>query len=514
MKNMSKITIFIVLGLLISLNTITVFGNPQTVSYLNINIETVDDFIQNEMQTKHIPGLSAAIVIDDDIVWKNAYGYANIQKNKHVDNDTLFKIGSVSKTITATALMQLYEQEYFNLNDPINNYLSFNVIHPLYPSKDITFHMLLTHSSGINDNWEYMFNFVGDSPIPFQTFLEEYLVPGGMYYDENNNFCTWEPGTSWRYSNIGVALIGYLVEVISGLNFTLYCENNVFNPLDMYESGWYLRDLDESNIAMPYHWNGTGYEPYGHIGWIDVPAGDLRTSPSQLINFLSMYIKNGSYNSQEILNSSTVNMMLSPQLPFNQNLGLIWWKNYIGDRIVWGHGGSDFGARAKMHFDPETKVGVVIFINGEVNTYQILDMLFEFAENIQNNSPPISPKINGPINGKVGLEYKYNFSSDDPDTDKVYLFIEWGDENNTGWIGPYSSGEEKKIGHIWNEKGTYTIQAKAKDNYGAESNWSYLEINIPKNKARIINLKFIDQLFERFLNKVLLLGQVLKLFSN
>jgi CubicO group peptidase (beta-lactamase class C family) len=241
---MNKITTIIVMGSILFLNSITVFGVPQKHVCPISNFDEIDDYILNEMQARHIPGLSASIVIDNDVVWQNAYGYANIQEERKVVNETLFKIASVSKTLTATCLMQLFEQENFDLHNPINNHLPFNVIHPLYPSTDITFHMLLTHSSGINDNWEFMFHFVGDSPISFQTFLYEYLVPGGLYYDEANNFCLWKPGTSWKYSNVGVALVGYLVETISGLNFTTYTETNLFIPLDMNESGWYLRDLN------------------------------------------------------------------------------------------------------------------------------------------------------------------------------------------------------------------------------------------------------------------------------
>ena len=492
---MNKIKIIIIAGFLIFLNSNNVIGTSQKISYSIENIDDIDDLILNEMQMKHIPGLSAAIVINDTVLWQNAYGYGNIEEDKHVDNDTLFKIASVSKTITATTLMQLYEKNYFDLFDPINDYLPFNVIHPLYPSKDITFHMLLTHSSGINDNWEYMFHFVGDSPISFQTFLGEYLVEGGFYYDEVNNFCSWEPGTSWKYSNIGVALVGYLVEVISGVNFTSYVEINIFDPLRMDESGWYLCDLEESHIAMPYHWNGVEYEPYGHIGWIDVPAGDLRTSSSQLINFLSMYIQNGYYNSQDILNSSTVSLMLTPQLPFNQNLGLIWWKSNIDGRIVWGHGGSDYGARAQMYFDNNTKIGVVVLTNGESNTFQIVDIIFDYAEKIMDNSPPFPPEINGSIIGNPGIEYEFTFNASDPDNDSVMYYISWGD-NNIEWTEYGDSCKEITLKHTWNMKGKYKIKSKAKDIYGAESQWVEFTITMPRDK--LVSNLFIQNFLEKF----------------
>jgi len=506
---MNKKIISIILGTMLFLNTITALSFSQKYICSENGLDEIDDYIMDEMQTKHIPGLSASIVIDEEVVWQKAYGYANIEENKQVNNHTLFKIASVSKTLTATCLMQLYEQEYFDLYDPINDYLPFNVIHPTYPSTDITFHMLLTHSSGINDNWAYLFNFVGDSPIPYQTFLEEYLVPGGLYYDEDDNFCNWEPGSSWRYSNVGVALVGYLVEVISDVNFTAYTETFLFNPLDMNESGWYLRDLDENHIAMPYHWNGADYEPYGHIGWVDVPAGDLRTSPSQLINFLTMFINNGSYKSQVILNSATVEMMLTPQLPFNQNIGLIWWKSYIGGRIVWGHGGSDFGARAQMQFDPYTKIGVVVLTNGEVSPLQIVNKLFEFAESLPSNSPPTSPEINGPSVGKVGVLYNWTFLSTDPEEDNINYYVDWGDGCCGGkYYGPYPSGQEVTINHTYEQKNTYLITAYAMDLLGDKSPDSVFEVVISTEKT--VRNTIMERLFVRLLNSLSLLKYIFR----
>ena len=506
---MNKKIIPIIVCSILFLNSITVLGISQYFLSSTNELDEIDDYIFNEMQTKHIPGLSASIVIDEDVVWQNAYGYANIEENKKVNNQTLFKIASVSKTLTASCLMQLYEQDYFELNDPINNYLPFNVIHPLHPSIEITFHMLLTHSSGIKDNWDYMFHFVGDCPIPYQTFLEEYLVPGGLYYDEVNNFCTWEPGAGWSYSNVGVALVGYLVEIISGVNFTTYSENFLFNPLEMYESGWYLRDLDETHIAMPYHWNGVEYEPYGHIGWVDVPAGDLRTSPSQLINFLTMFINNGSYKSQEILNCTTVDMMLTPQLPFNQNMGLIWWKSTVGGRIVWGHGGSDYGARAQMQFDPVTKIGVVVLTNGESSPLQIVNKLFEFAESFPNNSPPTPPEINGPSVGKVGVSYNWTFLSFDPDGDNITYYINWGDGCCGGdFYGPYPSGQQIKINHTYQQKNTYLITAYAIDPTGDKSPNSIFEVSIPRDRLGIFSL--LARLFVRLSNSISFLRYIIR----
>ena len=101
---------------------------------------------------------------------------------------------------------------------------------------------------------------------------------------------------------------------------------------------------------------------------------------------------------------------------------------------------------------------------------------------VSNNSPPGAPTIAGETSGKVGVTYQYEFSSTDPNGNDVYFFIFWGDETDTDWVGPYNSSEVAIISHKWDEKGTYTISARAKDVGGYESNWSQLKVTMPRTK--------------------------------
>ena len=165
-------------------------------------------FIESTMENHLIPGISISIVKDQNIVWEKHFGYSNINQNIPVDENTLFMLASISKTITATALMQLFEDGLFSLNDDINNYLPFNVNHPDYFSTPVTFKMLLTHTSGIKDNWGVMPYYDGDSDLELGYYLEQYLNPGGEFYNSNSNFIDAMPGTYYDYSNIGAALIG------------------------------------------------------------------------------------------------------------------------------------------------------------------------------------------------------------------------------------------------------------------------------------------------------------------
>jgi hypothetical protein len=138
----------------------------------------------------------------------------------------------------------------------------------------------------------------------------------------------------------------------------------------------------------------------------------------------------------------------------------------------------------------------------DINCDNILDVIAKddsFVCALIMNTPPNTPTINGPTNGKVNVEYSYTISTIDPDDDQVYFYINWGDDTNTGWIGPYISGELVTVKHTWTNKGNFAIKCKAKDTYGIESYWTTLTVTIPKNKA--INSPF-QSLLKNYLHNV------------
>ncbi len=131
---------------------------------------------------------------------------------------------------------------------------------------------------------------------------------------------------------------------------------------------------------------------------------------------------------------------------------------------------------------------------------------------------PEIPQIQGSTQGKAGTSYSYTFSSTDPDGDDVYYYIEWGDGQTEEWIGPYESGEVITVNHTWDEKGAYTIKAKAKDTKGLESDWGTLEVTMPKNKqsTNSLFLWFLQKLIKRFplLERILFLFPALNKLLN
>lgn len=132
---------------------------------------------------------------------------------------------------------------------------------------------------------------------------------------------------------------------------------------------------------------------------------------------------------------------------------------------------------------------------------------------ISGNKAPEIPTITGPATGKINVATEYNFTTTDPDGDDVYYFIDWDDGTNSSWIGPYPSGATITRSHTWSTKGTYTIKAKAKDNYGGESDWGNLIVVMPYS-YNILSLPFFDRFFQRFPNAFPLLRHMMGNLEN
>ena len=302
-------------------------------------VPTCHTDLVNQLKAYDIPGLAAIIVKDGRIVCASAAGMADIGQKRPVTPETLFLIGSVSKTITATALMQLFEEGKFGLDDDIDNYLPFHVDIPFQPDAPVTFRQLLTHTASIDDNPDYI-NCPGwctygssigpfvtrgaDSPVSLADFTKGYLTPDGPYYDWDRNFELAAPGTKSDYSNMGLVIVGYLVEVISGVPFDRYCKTHIFTPLGMEKSSWRLAGIDQSILAMPYDKNSSGFVPYGQYGEVDYPDGMLRTSVTELAHFLISYVEGGVYNGERILKPETVASMLRTESSIEPAQGFVW----------------------------------------------------------------------------------------------------------------------------------------------------------------------------------------------
>jgi CubicO group peptidase (beta-lactamase class C family) len=322
------------------------------------------------MRLAHKPSLATCIIYDDSVVWSHAYGYYDIENKKEATTQTLYLQASVSKTITATALMQLYEQGLFDLDDDVNKYLPFSLRNPNHPDIPITIKMILSHRSSLADDnlyWICLSYLPGDPDVqgfPYP-WLQEYLTPHGSAYSSS----TWsldKPGERYYYANIGFSLIAYLVEILSHQDFNDYCKQHIFQPLQMNTTGFRLRDVDINNIAVPYEYKDGGYFRHPHYGiHVLYPAITLRTSIEDYSHFIIAHMNGGVWNGIRILNESTVELMhtahFSPGDTYNYGLG--WQVTNKPLQKTYGHSGGYVGALDLITIVPADNTAVLLFSN-------------------------------------------------------------------------------------------------------------------------------------------------------
>jgi len=361
----------------------------------------LDTYILDQMDTKHIPGVSSVIIQDGRLVWSGNYGTANLTTGMAVDTNTVFMLASISKTIAVTAAMQLYEDGYFELDDDINMHLPFTIYHPDYPDSVITMRMIMTHSSALRDNWDILDTVyvAGDSPLPLSAFVQGYFEVGGPYYYADDNFYGYAPGVNYNYCNMGISLLGYLVELFSGQPFNTYCNEHIFEPMCMTNTGWFLSELDTNLIAHPYDYVAGEYVDYGLYGYPDYPDGQLRTTALSLAKFLYMYMQGGSFEGVQILEPETVDLILSSQIPMiDPTQGLVWYS-YTDGGTWWGHSGGDSGVSTDMYFKESTQTGVILLTNSDNSTLNIWNEIVAYADTVNSdNSPALTCEIILPVN--------------------------------------------------------------------------------------------------------------------
>ena len=313
------------------------------------------------MAQGHLPALSACIIKNNSVVWSDGYGNYDIKNNKLANENTIYLVGSISKTVTATAMMQLWEQGLFDLDEDVNDYLPFSLRNPNYLDIPITFRMLLAHQSSLSSNFIGLFLLFSVLGLENE-LLPEYILPGGMLYNPK----VWvdsPPGQEHTYSSIGYEILGMLVEILSGEPYIEYCKTHILEPLKMYNSSFLIEDLNKDIVSVPYVYLLTRYIRLPYYNDENYAAGGLRTNVLDLSRYLLAFMDGGEYDGTRILQEETVDMMLTYQYP-NSNYGL-GWKMFHRDndsRQI-GHSGGVPGGLSYMYFIDTENIGVIYLAN-------------------------------------------------------------------------------------------------------------------------------------------------------
>ncbi len=348
MKNLKVLTGFILLLLL----SLQLFGQS-----------TIDSQFEEWMIDRQIPGLAVGYVSDGELLYEGYFGMSNIESEVSVNQNTSFMLASVSKHFTHfAALIALDEGDIESLDDPVNKYLPFDIQHP-FDNGEITIQHLIDHTSGIRDNWDEMPYLSSDEQTrPLGEYLKAYLTLNGDIYFDDLNYYTEGIGDE-NYSNIGFALLGFVVESATDTDFATYAKNKIFEPLCMNHTSFLLDDLDISEVAMPYNASGAGFSAIGHYSYNDYPSGRMRSSLRDMANYAIACLQLGS------MDGTTV---LTPPVSY---------------QIFNGHGGGDQGVATGLSLDKTNMKATIILMNTDASTGGMANLMRESEELFTVNGP-------------------------------------------------------------------------------------------------------------------------------
>lgn len=334
-----------------------------------------------------IVGLSAAALRDGVVIWSAQRGLADRARQVPVRAETKFRVASISKTITAAALMQFWEQGRFRLDDDISPHLGYRVAHPRFPETPITFRHLLTHTAGFRDGAAYdaflMHTYHHATNAPS---LRELLCPGGEFYRDGAVFGTNAPGARYAYSNLGFGLLGTLVERFADERFDRYCARRLFEPLGMsarfnpadlgaatplavlyqFQGGGWTARCDDYQGAAPPDRLGENY-PIGRNALPCAPQGGLRASSEDLARFLRAFRDPAHAEERGILRAGTVEVMLGRAAADGgpaATLGFQRSERLLPGEVWIGHSGSAYGLKSMMYWEAGGPLGVILLTSG------------------------------------------------------------------------------------------------------------------------------------------------------
>lgn len=364
----------------------------------NRSFSELDDFFNKTISNYNYVALGACLIRNNDIIWQGSYGYSDQELKKELRTDDIFQLASLSKTVTATALMQLYEKGLFELDDDVNKYVPMNVRNPNFPDKPITIRMLLIHTNSFEDIMpngnKISLGVKGDSQIPLKEYAEGLFTPGSKYYSLDYFSKTVEPGTSYGYSNIAFSLIGYLVEVLSGMDFGEYCRENIFKPLEMVNTSWHLKGLDTGRVIFTYGFppkdNIRNYKKIRHFGTPGYCEGMLRTTMQDFSHFLIAMMHEGRYKDRQILKPETVKIIHTPQGVKNiesksfrvVDMALTWKIFEVEGINYYSMNGFSGGIFTNAYYSPDNQTGMIYFYTGI--TMENMQGMFEITKKLHS----------------------------------------------------------------------------------------------------------------------------------
>jgi CubicO group peptidase (beta-lactamase class C family) len=324
-------------------------------------LELLDVWMREQVETGRSPGVSVAVVRDQELVWSGGYGWSDLGARTPATAATVYRIGSVSKLFTATAILQLRDQGKLALDDPVSKYLpEFKVKNPFPATPPVTLRHLLTQTSGLTR----------EAPFPYWT---THVFPSReqLLASLGDLTLTSPPGETYKYSNLGVALLGIVAERVSGESYAGYLRRHVFEPLGMSSSSAVPSAEQIRSRAVAYYRKSSAgprrvFDYYDMDGM--AAAGNIVASVEDLARFAMLQFRDGPAGGAQILAGATLREMQRPQFvypSFSGGRGLGFAVTRADDVTFVNHAGWIGGNRTQLLLAPAAKIGIVVACNAD-----------------------------------------------------------------------------------------------------------------------------------------------------
>ncbi len=327
------------------------------------------------MERNKAVGLAVVAVKDGEIVYNNTFGYRDMESKEPWRKDDVLRIASISKSFTATAIMQLVEQGKLDLDADVADIMGFSIRNPHYPEEPVTVKMLLSHTSSMSDaNGYFSFDYLNPDKSPsWEKAWNDY-----------------RPGTGYQYCNLGYNTLGAIIEKISGERFDKYIYNNIIAPLGLY-ANHNVHSLDSTKFVKIYRYNhrdssfsctSSAYElaadaladyKLGYSTTLFSPTGGVKISAQDLAKVMMMHMNYGTIGEIKILDSTSAALMRmditdTDHKDETYGMALLRTNDLLKGVRLLGHDGLALGAYTAMYWHPEDNYGFIVMTNGCTGT--------------------------------------------------------------------------------------------------------------------------------------------------
>ena len=334
-------------------------------------LEELRKAMKDVLDKNHVPGAGAALVSKGELLWCGGVGLADVAAKREVNCDTEFRVGSISKTFVALALLKLQEEGRINL------YARLSDVAPEVPVKNkwdtaspVRIVNLLEHSAGFDDmSFSEVYNRKDPPDTPLLKVFQAH--PG-------QQTVRWPPGSRFSYSNPGYGVAGYLIERVTGQPYDAYIQQNILAPIGFTRGDFRLNKENESLLAQGYEDNPPRAIPYKHIYLR--PAGDLKASPGELAKLVQLFLLRGRAGEAQLVKPESIARIEYPETitsakhGLRLGYGLANYTSVEGGVVTHGHDGGIDGFISSYRYMPEQNWGYVVLLNSTVSGKALRDL--------------------------------------------------------------------------------------------------------------------------------------------